>query len=245
MKIAYTKDNSVNNFNLLKNDNNEVIISWNGKSSEMASLELSSNGIKKYLNNPKRLLTEANLIYVTIDNNGNLKQPIFRTIETSQTKISGSEFIKYKLNQTTVGQIYIPFADSLDDEYLFRLNINEENLSKLLEFFPNAFEVTSDTFIEFHKSISPSLKIISSSKSGDWTKIKVQLTLGDNNISKADVRVFAKSASGYIANREVYTDANGTAEFKVLPYGLEQGESMKAEFGFKYYSNLVSKDVQA
>jgi len=156
------------------------------------------------------------------------------------------EFIKYKSSKI-VGQIYIPFKDSSDDEYAIRLNIKEEDVSKLLELVPNAVEVenTEEAFKEFYYANSPRLKVVNTSTAGDWTKIKVQLTLNGNNVSKEDVRIFAKSASGYIANREVYTDANGIAEFKVLPYGLEQGESMKAEFGFKYVSNIVSANVQA
>lgn len=168
-------------------------------------------------------------------------------IETSQTKMGGMEFIKYKVNQKHVGQIYIPFKDSSDDEYAIRLNIKEENVSKLLELVPNAVEVENNEegFKEFYYANSPSLKVANISSAGEWTKIKVQLTLAGNDVSKSGVRIFAKSASGYIANREVYTDENGTAEFKVLPYGLEQGEIMKAEFGFKYVSNTVSVNVQA
>jgi hypothetical protein len=212
----------------------------------MASLELTANGLKKYLQSPSRLISEGNNIYITLDKENNLAQPIFKMIETYHTKMGGVEFIKYKSNQI-IGQIYIPFKDSSDDEYAIRLNIKEEDVSRFLELAPNATEVenTEEAFKEFYYANSPRLKVVNTSSAGEWTKIKVQLTLAGNNVSKSDVRIFAKSASGYIANREVYTDANGTAEFKVLPYGLEQGESMKVEFGFKYVSNIVSANVQA
>ena len=248
MKITYTKDNTSKAINISKSDlDNKVLVSWSDKSSQMASLELTANGIKEYLQNPKVLLTDANIIYLTVNNDGDLNQPIFRTIETNQTKMGGMEFIKFKLNEITVGQIYIPFKDSSDEEYIVRLNIKDDDVSKLLEVIPDATEVEGSTqgFKDFNSKVLPSLKIVSSSKDGEWTKIKVQLTLDGNNVSKSDVRIFAKSSSGYIANREIYTDENGIAEFKVLPYGLEQGEEMKAEFGFKYYSNVVSKNVVA
>jgi len=247
MKITYTIDNTSKNINIAKSEENKVIVSWTDKPSQMASLELTVDGIKKYLQSPSRLISEWNNIYIKLDKDGNLELPIFKMVETSPTKLSGYEFIKFKLNGNTVGQIYIPFVDSLDDEYAIRLNIKEEDVSKFLDLIPEATEVEQTTrgFKDFNSKVLPSLKVVSSSKDGEWTKIKVQLTLGGNDVSKSDVRVFAKSASGYIANREVYTDANGTAEFKVLPYGLEQGENMKAEFGFKYVSNIVSKDVQA
>jgi len=246
MKITYTIDNTSKNINISRSEENKILVSWADKSSQMASLELTANGLKEYLQSPSRLISEANNIYITLDKENNLAQPIFKMVETNPTKMGGVEFIKYKSNQI-VGQIYIPFKDSSDDEYAIRLNVKEEDTSKLLDLVPNAVEVdnTEEAFKEFYYSNSPRLKVVNTSNVGEWTKIKVQLTLDGNNVSKGDVRVFAKSASGYIANREVYTDTNGTAEFKVIPYGLEQGEIMKAEFGFKYVSNIVSKDVVA
>ena len=246
MKITYTIDDTSKNINISKSEENKILVSWADKSSQMASLELTASGLKEYLQSPSRLISEGNNIYITLDKENNLAQPIFKMIETNPTKMGGMEFIKYKSSKI-VGQIYIPFKDSSNDEYAIRLNIKEEDVSKLLELVPNATEVenTEEAFKEFYYANSPRLKVVNTSNAGEWTKIKVQLTLNGNDVSKSDVRIFAKSASGYIANREVYTDANGTAEFKVLPYGLEQGESMKAEFGFKYVSNIVSKDVQA
>jgi hypothetical protein len=247
MKIAYTKNPNSKDTKFIKDDNNVIIAKWNDEIGEYSSLGLDKSGVDKYLEYPTRLLSEGNNIYLTLDNNNNLFKPIFKTIETYQTKMGGMEFIKYTVTKNHVGQIYVPFKDSSDDEYAIRLNIKEEDVSKLLELVPDAVEVanTEEAFKEFYYSNSPSLKVVDTSDAGEWTKIKVQLTLAGNNVSKSDVRVFAKSSSGYIANREVYTDANGTAEFKVIPYGLEQGEIMKAEFGFKYYSNLASKDVVA
>jgi hypothetical protein len=247
MKITYTIDNTSKNINISKSEDNKILVSWTDSlSTQMASLELTVNGIKKYLQSPSRLISEGNNIYITLDKENNLAQPIFKMVETNPTKMGGVEFIKYKSSQI-IGQIYIPFKDSSDDEYAIRLNIKEEDVSRLLELVPDAIQVenTEEAFKEFYYANSPRLKVINTSSAGEWTKIKVQLTLAGNNVSKSDVRIFAKSASGYIANREIYTDTNGTAEFKVLPYGLEQGESMKAEFGFKYVSNIVSADVQA
>lgn len=247
MKIAYTIIPSTRDIKFVRDENNVVFAKWNNEIGESSSLGFDKANVDKHLQNPSRLISEGNNIYLTLDTNNNLSTPIFKMIETYPTKMGGMEFIKYKIDQKHIGQIYIPFKDSSEDEYVIRLNIKEEDVSKLLELVPDAIRVanTEEAFKEFYYANSPRLKVINTSKSGDWTKIKVQLTLGGSDLSKANVRVFAKSASGYIANREVYTDANGTAEFKVLPYGLEQGESMKAEFGFKYVSNVVSADVQA
>jgi hypothetical protein len=245
MKIFYTVNNNSKNIKFIKDENNIVFSKWNDDISESSSLGFSKNKIDEFLKLPNSLLIESNLIYITIDKNGNLNNPIFRTIETSLTKNNGLDYIRYNITEEVVGQIYLPFKDSSDDEYAIRLNIKEEDVSKLLELVPDAIEIdgTNDGFKNFNLKFLPSLKILSSYKEQDWTKIKIQLTLNGNNISKDGVRIFAKSSSGYIANREVYTDENGIAEFKVLPYGLEHGEEMKAEFGFKYYSNVVSTNV--
>jgi hypothetical protein len=245
MKIAYTIHNKAKKINFI-NDNGVIFAKWNDEISETSSIGLSIDAVKKYLQLPSKLLSEGANIYITLDGSNNINLPIFKIFETYQTKMGGFEFMRYK-NIEIVGQIYVPFKDSSDNEYAIRLNIKEEDVSKLLELIPNAVEVedNEEAFKEFYYENSPRLKVVNTSNAGDWTKIKVQLTLAGNNVSKSDVRIFAKSASGYISNREVYTDANGTAEFKVLPYGLEQGESMKAEFGFKYLTNVVSTDVQA
>lgn len=246
MKITYTIDNSSPVLNIFKSENNKVVISWKNEPSNMAVLELSSEGIKEYIQSPSKLMSEANNIYIKLDKENNLEQPVFKMIETYHTKMGGMEFIKYKLKQV-IGQIYIPFKDSSFEEYTLRINVKEEDVSKLLQFVPSATQVENNeqSFKQFYFASSPVLKVINTSSVGDWTKIKVQLVLNNADLAKANVRIFAKSSSGYIANREVYTDANGQAEFKVLPYGLEQGEIMKTEFGFKYYSNIVSKDVVA
>ena len=50
MKIAYTIDNTSKNINISKSDlDNKVLVSWADKSSQMASLELTANGLKEYL----------------------------------------------------------------------------------------------------------------------------------------------------------------------------------------------------
>lgn len=246
MKIAYTINPNSKNVKFIKDDNNVVFAKWNDEIGENSSLGFNKANVDKILDNPTRLISEGNNIYINLDNNNNLSKPIFKMVETYPTKMGGMEFIKYNI-PNLIAQIYIPFKDSSEDEYVIRLNIKEEDVTKLLELVPDAIKVanTEEAFKEFYYANSPRLEVINTSKSGEWTKIKVQLTLSGSDLSKSNIRVFAKSSSGYIANREVYTDENGTAEFKVLPYGLEQGEIMKAEFGFKYVSNVVSADVQA
>lgn len=244
MKIAYTISDTDVNF---INSNGITFAKWNSESTEKSSLGLSFDEIKKYIQSPKRLISEGTNIYITINDNGEVNTPIFKMIETNQTKMGGMEFIKYKSIGNVVGQIYIPFADSADEEYTIRLNIREENVSKLLSLVPDAVKVENEdsAFATFYYEHSPRVSLVDVKKEGDWSKVKVQLTYQGSALNKSNVRVFAKSASGYIAKTEVYTDANGQAEFKVQPLGLDSGETMKVEIGFKYISNIVSADVAA
>jgi hypothetical protein len=64
MKITYTIDNTSKNINIAKSEENKVIVSWTDKPSQMASLELTVDGIKKYLQSPSRLISEWNNIYI-------------------------------------------------------------------------------------------------------------------------------------------------------------------------------------
>ena len=96
MKIAYTIDNTSKNINISKSDlDNKVLVSWADKSSQMASLELTANGIKEYLQSPSRLISEGNNIYITLDKEnmmtysgiGIYNPKIFKNIEISKYKL--------------------------------------------------------------------------------------------------------------------------------------------------------------
>jgi hypothetical protein len=257
MKIFYSINENAKPVNFLKTEDNKVYLKLSNEQSIKDCLGMYEEGISFYLENATRLIYEHNIILVTSDSNNKLNRPVFKNVETNESKLSELDYFRFKFDKSsenkqnnfvhTVCKIYIPFKDSLFNDYLFRIQIKEEDVSKLLENFANAEEVSGneEDIIEWNLNNLPRLKIVNTSEAGDWTKIKVQLTLNNDDVSKEGVRVFAKSSSGYIANREVYTDIDGIAEFKVLPYGLEQGEVMKVEFGFKYFSNIISKNITA
>jgi hypothetical protein len=255
MKIFYSINENAKPVNFLKTENNKVYLKLSDEQSIKDCLGMYKEGIDYYLENATRLIYDNNIILVTSDSNNKLNRPVFKNVETNETKLSELDYFRFKFDKSsdnkqnnfvhTVCKIYIPFKDSLFSDYLFRIQIKQEDVSKLLEHFANAEEVSGieEDIIQWNINNLPRLKIVNNSKAGDWTKIKVQLTLNGNNAYKSDVRIFAKSSSGYIANREIYTNEDGIAEFKVLPYGLEQGELMKVEFGFKYFTNIISENI--
>jgi hypothetical protein len=255
MKILYSINNEARPVNFFKNEDGNVFIKLSDKPTVKDCLGLYEEGINTYLKNPGNLLDQHNIVLVTSDAYNNLNIPMFQHVETQHNKLNEKDFFRYKFNRSndgtsdgflyTVSKIYIPFKDSTYEDYLYRVKIQEADVEKLLKVFPDAEEILHENPIIF-KWIAdnlPKLKVIETLKSGEFTKIKVQLTLGGNNCEKSGVRIFAKSANGYIASREVYTDENGVAEFKATRYGLDNNDTMTVEFGFKYFSNIVSENI--
>lgn len=255
MKILYTINNEAKPVNFFKTEDNKVFLKLSNKETEKDCLGLYEEGINNYLKNPSNLLDNHNIILITSDVHNNLNIPIFQHVETQHTKLNEKDFFRYTFNRSndgssngfiyTVSKIYIPFKDSSYEDYFYRIKIQEADVAKLLKVFPDAGEIPHENPIIF-KWIAdklPKLKVIETLKSGEFTKIKVQLTLGGNNCTKNGVRIFAKSSNGYIAAREVYTNEDGIAEFKATRFGLDKEDLMKVEFGFKYFSNITSQNI--
>lgn len=248
MKIAYTiNNNSEKSVFFFKKEDGSIGATWSNEPSQIASLELSEKGVKDYLRKPSKLMAEANNIYLTVNSKGDLNLPIYKMAETFYSKMGGLDYITALNQGSTVGQIYIPFKDSGSDEIAIRLNVKEEELEQLKSFIPDVVEVKNEDaeFAKFYYDNSPKLSVSEITFDNEWSNIKVQLTYKGQSLNKSGIRIFAKSASGYIAKREVYTDEQGVVEFKVTPMGLNKGEEMKVEFGFKFVSNLVSANVVA
>jgi hypothetical protein len=232
MKIFYTIDENLKPVNFIKTKDNQILLKLSNIQSTKDCLGLHENGIEEYIQNKNNLSFDNNVISITTGLNDIFNQPIYNNNKESQ-------FID------PICKIYIPFKTDSYANYLFRIKLNSDDVQKLLQVFPDAKEIKNsiEDTNNWKSNNLPKLKIINTNKSGEFTKIKVQLILAGNDISKVGVRIFAKSSSGYISSREVYTDENGIAEFKATRYGLEQNEIMKVEFGFKYFSNIVSENI--
>lgn len=238
MKFAYTKTNDFPFETTVSQEADGLFIRWNTK--QGSSFKVDEAFIRSHIG--RRELTEASNIYVIIDNEGNFVGLRQKMVQTYLTKASGFEYAKQN-NVLIAAQIYVPFADSPFSEWSLRVNFRDDQEVTL----ENAEEVapTLESFHAFAYAQFPSLRIAGKSQATAGEKITVQLTHGGADVAKAGVRIFAKSSAGYLAKTEAFTDENGQANFVAIPMGLEAGDKMTPEFGFKWVSNLAKTDVGA
>lgn len=175
-------------------------------------------------------------IYVVADASGYL-EPFYNKMAASSTiKSSGYDHARKK-NKHVIGQIYIPFADASIADCSARITYSEEG-----GYESNvAIERDVEDFGAFFNEVSPTLKadVVPSG-------IRVQIVdASENAIAKAGVKIYAKTDGGQLVFNERITDSTGTAVFKLLTPGFEQGDEATVEFGFKWVSNLAQVKVGA
>jgi hypothetical protein len=181
--------------------------------------------------------------YIVITPNG--LRVINKYSETYYSKSNGLLYGR-QLQNPIVGQIYIPFIDSPISDWSIRLNSNAP-LRVDGDFDVHPESTTNDMagFESVTHQALPALRIVSVTPDGEGQKILVQLTLNGLDLARGGVRVYAKSACGYIANREIYTDESGQAEFLATRLNLQPEDQMIAEFGFRLRTNIVNVSVPA
>jgi hypothetical protein len=236
MNIAYTKTGDFPFSPTITTGEEGISVQW----SENAQLvTLNEAFVKQFIG--KKELSEASNIYVLVDKTGaflGLKQ---KMAQTFLSKSTGFEYARQN-NVIIAAQIYVPFSDSPFSDWVFRFNLSD---SQDTPAGAQIVEPTLQAFHDFAYAQFPSVRIKSTEQTANGTKIVVQLTREGVDVSKAGVRIFAKSSSGYLAKTEAFTNENGEASFVAIPLGLEAGDIMKPEFGFKWVTNLVSTEVAA
>lgn len=227
-----------------------VALRWNDINSETylcggevsPTITITEDAVRSYIGDKE--LSDATNIYILVDENGNFVAFRSKMVQSYLSKQSGFEYSKQN-KLVIAGQIYVPFADSPFSEWVLRLNFKADQ--ELPDEFANAEEVAStlESFHDFAYKNFPSIRVVSQDAVANGAKITVQLTKEGVDVNKAGVRIFAKTSSGYLAKTESYTDAAGRASFTAIPLGLEPGEKMTPEFGFKWVTNLARADVAA
>jgi hypothetical protein len=159
--------------------------------------------------------------------------------DTFLTKETGFDYVRQR-NVQVIGQLYVAFGDTPFTQWWLRVNRSEEQ-----DLIPEALEIdcSLEAFHDFAYSIFPSLRVIDTKTIDGGKQLTLQLMAGEKALPKSGVRVFAKTASGYLPKTESITDAQGKVSFKALRLGLDGADLMRPEFGFKWVSNLVSADV--
>lgn len=166
--------------------------------------------------------------------------------DTYYTKADGHVFGE-QLNQPIYGQVYIPFADSPLDEWAVRLNSNTDiTFDRSLAVSVPTIPKTTEGFTSVVNEVLPALRVTRQSQPDENGKyqITVQVTLDGADMMRSGVRIFAKSASGYIPVREKHTNIQGQAVFDAYRLGLAADEPMLTEFGFKFRTNLATAELR-
>lgn len=206
------------------------------------TVQLTEEFVRSYIG--VKELTDATNIYILTDEDGNFVALRSKMSQSYLNKQSGFEYTRQQ-KLVAVAQIYIPFADTPFEEWTIRVNFKQDQ--ELPNEFLGAQEVgtTLEDFHKFAYSIFPSLKVVSQSPVNGGEKITLQLTKDGLDIQKSGVRIFAKTPSGYLAKTESYTDSQGKVSFVAMPLGLETGDIMTPEFGFKWVTNITRTNVVA
>lgn len=250
MKLAYSKPQLFEFETRVTFQDGVIKVRWNEGTldthlcgcSTNPTIEITEDLIRQYVG--QRELSDATNLYILTNEDGNFVAIRSKMAQSFLTKQSGFEYAKQN-KLVIVGQIYIPFSDTPFEEWTLRLNFKPEQA--LPEEFTGAEQVGTSLqeFHDFAYRQFPSLRVVSQIPVAQGEKITVQLTQNGQDINKPGVRVFAKSASGYVAKREAYTDENGQVSFVAIPLGLESGDSMTPEFGFKWVTNIARTNVAA
>ena len=243
MKLAYSKP-ALFEFNTRAVFIDGVLnLRWNdGFTGANPTVQLTEEFVRSYIGSKE--LSDATNIYVLTNEDGNFVALRSKMSQSFLNKQSGFEYTRQH-KVVVAAQIYIPFSDTPFSEWTIRVNFKPSQ--ELPAEFADAQEVgtTLEDFHNFAYSIFPSLKVVNKTPIANGEKITVQLTKDGLDTQKGGVRIFAKSSSGYLAKTEVYTDERGQATFTALTLGLDAGDTMKPEFGFKWVTNLTNTDVVA
>lgn len=236
MNIAYTKTSDFPFTPTITTSEDGISVQW---ADNNQLVTLNEDFVKQFIG--KKELSEASNVYVLVDKTGAFQGLKQKMSQTFLSKSTGYEYARQN-NVIIAAQIYIPFSDSPFSEWVFRFNLNS---SQDIPAGAITVEPSLQAFHDFAYSVFPSLRISSREAVSGGEKITVQLTKDGQDKQKSGVRIFAKSSSGYLARTEAFTDESGQAVFTALTLGLDSGETMKPEFGFKWVTNLVRSDVVA
>lgn len=188
-----------------------------------------------------RELCDCMNLYIFITDNG--IKLVSKYEDTYFTKANGFIYSRViDAKQTIGGQIYVPFKDAGVDEWSLRLNSNEPiDIEGDVDLHPEVFPATLETFHDVVQACLPSLSVVSvTPQAGGANKVLVQVTLDGQPVQRSGVKVYAKSANGYIAARELTTNDNGQVEFLARRLDLTADQEMVAEFGFKFKTNIAN-----
>jgi hypothetical protein len=168
---------------------------------------------------------------------------INKYVETYDTKTDGVTYWA-QIQEPILAQIYIPFADSNLDEISFRFNSFDDVGYDAKNFeFRGEVEHTLEGFHAVIEECLPSIRVASITDVDGKYSVIAQLTMNGQDVHRSGVRLFAKSATGYIPVREGYTDSNGQFVFNAKRLDLIPTDQMVMEIGFKFRTNVSNISI--
>lgn len=192
-----------------------------------------------------REFSECTHIYVIVSTlDGSLQRVRHKLIETYFTKNSGEHYsAMIGSEEFIVAQVYIPFADSPTEDWVVRVNADPDIKAEAVGVIGEV-EATHEALGGFARACYPSIHVSSVKTQTDGSiAITAQLMFHGLPLPRNGVRMFVKSASGYVNRREVRTDENGQVTVLARKLDIPSDELMTVEFGFKYFSNMGRVDV--
>jgi len=194
-----------------------------------------------------RTLGPCSSLYIAFDESRcKILSPYNKMAESYLTKDNGGHHIN-KIQKNIIAQILLPFSDNVGDNFAVRFTVNE-NLGFWASHDAEQIENSQDSYHDFAARLMPKLKLDSTSlhvNNQDKNLIRVQLVDANGiNLTRPDVKIYAKCDAGYLAKREMETNADGRVNFPFFASGLEDGDEVTLEVGFKWFSNIANCQMQ-
>lgn len=186
-------------------------------------------------------LTPFSNVYFPVSDRGELRAPFNKMAASYALKEPGGRYLQ-RTSTGVVGQLCIPFPDARFEDCGLRLTAYPE-LGLFVEgATPREMANTHEAFQSFVQNLMPHLAAVSSTVvATPSAPISLQFQLRP---ARPGVRVHLKSDMGYLAKRELVTDAAGRITAKVWALGLDAGDEFDVEAGFKWYSNIARTRVK-
>lgn len=164
------------------------------------------------------------------------------------TRFTAFELIQmYKLGkENSMLSFNIPFADSTFEECFLTLNLH----TSLGGYFIDGIDANDilslgyETHEITREMVFPSVQVNSpeEAKLDAPIEFSVQIVDGVGNPLTNDAEVYFEAINGYLPKSRQRT-TGGKAKVKVLPMGLEVGDSVRLKAGFKFYPALDDAQV--
>ena len=174
--------------------------------------------------------------------------PINLFAELSTVKIDVEKAYWKKNRVMSVVRVFVPYTSILSfDECLFRLPITGPSIAGNI--VPMIEMLEEDVSVPYWKNFFAPRLVLSCDatqiKADGYATINVQMIQPptvSTDIVKKPAKVYLEAVNGYLPKTRIDL-VDGVGSFKIMALGLDAGDKLIARAGFKYFSNLVSIEL--